>query len=155
MTQTQDKNPKKEREREVFRAYLQKRGLKLTAQRAHVLEAFLGLPGHVSAEELHQKARERLPGLGFATVYRTLRHLRECGLARPHDFGAGRMQYEVDFEREHHDHLICEKCGALVEFLNPRIEALQEKVGRQYGYVITSHRMQLFGVCPKCRRARA
>jgi Fur family transcriptional regulator, ferric uptake regulator len=143
----------KSREYEVFSQYLKKKNLKLTAQRDLILDTFLSHRGHISAEELFQKARAKQSHVGFATVYRTLKHLTQCGLARELDFGDGRTQYEPEFERQHHDHMICTKCGAYIEFLNPQIEELQEQVSRKHGFKITSHRMQLYGLCQKCQKA--
>jgi Fur family ferric uptake transcriptional regulator len=143
----------KGREYEAFSHYLKSKSLKLTAQRELILLVFLGQRGHISAEELYQKAKEKKSGVGFATVYRTLKHLTQCGLARELDFGDGRIQYEPDFNRQHHDHMICTRCGAYIEFLNPQIEELQEQVSRKHGFKITSHRMQLYGLCQKCQKA--
>lgn len=139
-------------EKKIFEEYLQKHGLKMTRQRKQILEVFLDLKGHLSAEEIYAGVRQKKLAIGFATVYRTLHHLKEAGLIQAHDFGGGRIRYEVDFQRQHHDHLVCEHCGKLVEFVNPKIEALQEKVGEKYGFKITSHRMQLFGICRECRK---
>ncbi|MGH7738939.1 MAG: Fur family transcriptional regulator [bacterium] len=136
----------------LFSRYLKERNLKLTSQRELILDTFLGHPDHISAEELFQKARQKQPHVGFATVYRTLKHMTQCGLARELDFGEDRIKYEREFEREHHDHLICTDCGDYIEFLNPQIEALQELVGKKHGFKITSHRMQLYGLCQKCRK---
>ncbi|HJT24369.1 MAG TPA: transcriptional repressor [bacterium] len=140
-------------EYEVFSRYLREKDLKLTAQRELILETFLADRGHISAEELFQKARAKQPHVGFATVYRTLKHMTQCGLARELDFGDGRIKYEPDFNRQHHDHMICTKCGTYIEFLNPRIEELQEQVSRKHGFKITSHRMQLYGLCQKCQKS--
>ena len=140
-------------EYEVFSNYLREKDLKLTAQRELILGTFLAHRGHISAEELYQKAKEKQSHVGFATVYRTLKHLTQCGLARELDFGDGRIQYEPEFNRQHHDHMICTRCGIYVEFLNPRIEELQEMVSRKHGFKITSHRMQLYGLCPKCQKS--
>ncbi len=140
------------KEYELFSHYLKERHLKLTSQRELILDTFLNYPGHISAEELYQKARLKQPHVGFATVYRTLKHMTQCGLARELDFGDDRIKYEREFEREHHDHLICTRCGSYIEFLNPQIEALQELVGRKHGFKITSHRMQLYGLCQKCQK---
>lgn len=142
----------KTRENEVFSQYLKEKDLKLTAQRELILETFLDHKGHISAEELFQEAREKQPHVGFATVYRTLKHMTQCGLARELDFGDGRIQYEPDFNHQHHDHMICTKCGTYIEFLNPQIEELQEQVSRKHGFKITSHRMQLYGLCQKCQK---
>jgi len=140
------------REVELFSRYLKEKDLKLTAQREVILEAFLEQKGHVSAEDLFQKAREKQSTVGFATVYRTLKHLTQCGLARELDFGDGRIQYEPDYNRQHHDHMICTQCGTYIEFMNPQIEELQEQVSRKHGFKITHHRMQLYGLCQKCQK---
>ena len=140
-------------EHQVFSRYLRDKDLKLTAQRELILDTFLGHGGHISAEELFQKARGKKAHVGFATVYRTLKHLTQCGLARELDFGDGRIQYEPDFNRRHHDHMICTNCGTYIEFLNPQIEELQEQVSRKHGFKIISHRMQLYGLCQKCQKS--
>jgi len=116
------------------------------------LDVFLAHRGHISAEELYQKSKEKQANVGFATVYRTLKHMTQCGLARELDFGDGRIQYEPDLDRKHHDHMICTSCGIYIEFLNPQIEELQEQVSRKHGFKITSHRMQLYGLCQKCQK---
>ncbi len=141
------------RELEAFGRYLKEKDLKLTAQRSLIVETFLSQKGHISAEELYQKALEKQPHVGFATVYRTLKHMTQCALARELDFGDGRFRYEPEYNRRHHDHMVCTQCGSTIEFLNPRIEELQEQVGKKHGFKITSHRMQLFGLCKKCRKA--
>lgn len=150
------KTEKKEkgREYEVFSKYLKDKELKLTAQRELILETFLKHRGHISAEELFQKSREKQAHVGFATVYRTLKHMTQCGLARELDFGDGRIQYEPELDRQHHDHMICTQCGAYIEFLNPQIEELQDQVSKQHGFKITSHRMQLYGLCQKCQKTK-
>jgi len=88
----------KERRAEVeaFSRYLQEKKLKLTIQREMILTTFLDQPGHISAEELFQKAKQKKSNVGFATVYRTLKHLSRCGLARELDFGEGRVKYESE-----------------------------------------------------------
>lgn len=141
-----------DREYEVFSRYLREKDLKLTSQRELILRTFLAHPGHQSVEELFQKARGKMPHVGFATVYRTLKHLAQCGLARELDFGDGRIKYEPNFNRRHHDHMICTRCGMNIEFLNPRIEELQEQVSHKHGFKITSHRLQLYGLCQKCQK---
>ncbi len=143
------------REHQVFRRYLREKRLKLTDQRELLLETFLGQQIHISAEELFKKARVKNPHMGFATVYRTLKHLTNCGLARELDFGDGRFKYEPGFDREHHDHMVCTQCGSYIEFMNPRIEELQEQISRKYGFKISSHRMLLYGLCQKCQKGRA
>jgi Fur family ferric uptake transcriptional regulator len=148
-----DTSKERRAEVEAFSRYLREKDLKLTSQREMILTTFLDQSGHISAEELFQRARQRQPNVGFATVYRTLKHLTLCGLARELDFGEGRVKYEPEFNRQHHDHMICTSCGVYIEFLNPQIEELQEQVSRKHGFKIVSHRMLLYGICQKCQKA--
>jgi Fur family ferric uptake transcriptional regulator len=140
-------------ETERFKSYIASQGLRWTDQRQGLLDAFLEHSGHQSAESLHQgtKAGQRT---GFATVYRTLKHLVACGLAREVDLGYGKLFFEKTAPNEHHDHLVCVGCGLVVEFLNPKIEHLQEKVAETYGFNITHHRLMLYGVCSKCHEGK-
>jgi len=130
--------------------HLARAGLKRSRTRDAVVDTFLETPGHVSAEELTTLVRRRAPGVGFTTVYRALKLLEDCGLATASQFGDGHAHYERVVEGTHHDHLVCTECGAIVEFENPEIEKLQEKVGRQHGFEVTSHRTELYGRCPRC-----
>ena len=130
--------------------YLQRHGLKQTRQREAILDAFLGSSGHITSEQLYEIVREKHPDVGAATVYRTLRLLCEAGLANSHQFGDGVTLYEV--EGRHHDHMICNECGTIIEFHDEAIEIAQEKVAEQYGFRLTKHQHILFGDCtrPDC-----
>jgi len=136
--------------KQTFREFLLDKGLKSTRQRELILDHFLRARGHVSAEDLYLKIRKKQPNIGFATVYRTLRLFAECGIAAERNFGDGSTRYEASKSSEHHDHLICNRCGAIIEFEDPRIEALQEQVARERGFQMTSHRLELFGICSDC-----
>jgi Fur family ferric uptake transcriptional regulator len=134
-----------------FSGFLQGRGLRLTGQRRAIADIFFKAEGHHSAEEIARLVRERHPGIGPATVYRTLRLLREAGLATGMDTGDGLARYESPLRRAHHDHLVCRTCGRIVEFENDRIEQLQQLVAERHGFVVTDHRLELYGVCGACR----
>jgi Fur family ferric uptake transcriptional regulator len=135
-----------------FRAYLVTQGLKSTRQRDIILDEFLCAGAHLSTEELYLRLREQHPHIGYATVHRTLKLFAECGIAEPRQFGDGQTRYESSAEEGHHDHLICTGCGAIIEFENPQIEALQESVASQHGFLIERHRLELYGRCRKCHR---
>ncbi|MCG3172242.1 MAG: hypothetical protein GMKNLPBB_00388 [Myxococcota bacterium] len=135
---------------EEFNRYIAKHGLKSTRQRDHIVQIFFDAGGHVSAEELHLRARESMEGVGFATVYRTIRLLVESGLAEAHHFGDGTTRYEPVVS-EHHDHLICRSCGAIVEFHNDSVERLQDEIAAGFGYRVLSHKHEIYGVCPDCQ----
>ena len=135
-----------------FYAYLADRGLKSTRQRDIILDEFLRSGSHLSTEELYLQLRKQHPHIGYATVHRTLKLFAECGIAEPRNFGDGQTRYESSSGEEHHDHLICTDCGAIVEFEDPQIEALQETVARRHGFNIERHRLELYGLCRQCRK---
>jgi Fur family transcriptional regulator, ferric uptake regulator len=137
--------------KEPWRAYLRRKRLKTTQQREAIVDAFLGSKGHVALEDLLTSARKRNPGVGLATVYRTVKLLEEAGLAHSRQFGSGHTLYEVAGQRAHHDHLICQQCNHIVEFENDEIEALQERVAHRFGFNITRHRHEIFGLCEKAQ----
>ncbi|MBI2379114.1 MAG: transcriptional repressor [Deltaproteobacteria bacterium] len=126
------------------------RGLRNTRQREAVTDIFFSSDGHFSLDELLLRARERDEGIGYATVYRTLRMLTELGLATERRFSDGQTRYEAS-DGVHHDHLICTRCGEIREFENEEIEALQEQVAALHGYRLLSHRMELYGLCAACQ----
>ncbi len=136
---------------EQFRAYLTKQGLKSTRQRDVIAERFFATDGHTSIEELLALAREDAPKVGYATVYRTLKLLTECGLAAERRFGEGHTTYETAGDAEHHDHLICIECDHVLEFHNEEIEKEQERVARSFGFNVIRHRHELYGLCPRAR----
>jgi Fur family ferric uptake transcriptional regulator len=134
-----------------FHAYLAKQGLKSTRQRDIIAEKFFSAGGHLSIETLLALAREAYPRVGYATVYRTLKLLTECGLAAERHFGEGHTMYETAGDTAHHDHLICVECGFVLEFHNEEIEREQERVARSFGFNVIRHRHELYGLCPRAR----
>ena len=137
----------------VLDRYMAERGLKHTRQRTLILERFFAMGGHLSVEDVWSKVRQEDAKVSVATVYRTMKLLSECGLAHARNFGDGQTRYEAALGRHHHDHLICTQCGRIVEFENDRIEALQELVARKHGFRVTSHKMELYGLCRSCQRS--
>jgi Fur family ferric uptake transcriptional regulator len=140
--------------RAMLQAYMDKKGLRSTDQRKLIVETFFRADNHVSIEELLAQVREKDRRVGYATVYRTLKLLAECGVANERRFGDGLTRYELADDTTHHDHLICVDCGDIVEFEEPAIEDLQEGVARRYGYQLRSHKHELYGVCPRCQAKR-
>ncbi|ABF87865.1 transcriptional regulator, Fur family [Myxococcus xanthus DK 1622] len=133
--------------------YMAQHGLKSTRQRSLIIDTFFAVGGHLSVEELWNKVREQDTKVSVATVYRTMKLLSECGLAHARNFGDGQTRYEAAAGRDHHDHLVCTRCGTIIEFENERIEALQDAVARKHGFKVTSHKMELYGLCRDCQRA--
>jgi Fur family ferric uptake transcriptional regulator len=136
--------------RGVLEAYMLKQGLRSTGQRRLIVEIFFQARAHISIEELLSQVRARDPRVGYATVYRTLKLLAECGVASERQFGDGVTRYEIAPEGEHHDHLICLSCGTIAEFEEPAIEAIQEEVARRHGFQVKSHKHELYGHCAAC-----
>ena len=135
-----------------FEEALRERGLKSTSQRDDIARVFFSGGGHRSVEELYTAVKKVNSRVGYATVYRTVKLLKECGLAAERHFDDGQARYEptVD-EQEHHDHIICERCGKIVEFNSEELERQQERIGRFLGFVVSRHRMELYGICSDCR----
>ncbi len=134
-----------------FGEFLAARDLRMTSQRSVILDVFLKNESHLTSEDLYHHVKRRDRSIGHATVYRTLRLLSESGIAREVDFGEGMVRYEHEFGHEHHDHLVCERCRKSIEVVDSRIEDLQEKLARKHGFIVTGHKMDLFGICRDCR----
>lgn len=138
-------------EMQVFIDYLQSHKLKLTPHRELILESFLNNEGHRSVEDIYRTVKVADPRIGYTTVYRTMKHLIQCGLAREIELADGITRYEHLFNHQHHDHMICMECGKSIEFYNPEIEELQEAASRQLGFKVLDHKLQIYGVCRECR----
>lgn len=143
-----------ERLRARLTAYMAKKGLRSTAQRRLIVDTFFEGSPHVTIEDLLAEVRAKDRGIGYATVYRTLKLLAECGVASERRFGDGLSRYELaDEASTHHDHLICLSCGKITEFEEPRIEELQDEIATRYGYEVSTHKHELYGTCPDCLAA--
>jgi len=136
-------------EKEVLAAHLARHGLKRSAQREVILEAFLKAGRHVSVEELLRIVRRRRADIGRTTIYRSLKLFMEAGLASELIYG-GEARFETLWNRDHHDHFICGSCGEIFEFKSPEIEQIQETIARGIGFQIEAHRHHILGRCRKC-----
>ena len=144
-----------EASRRVWRDFVTDKGHTAPKTRDAVVEIFLGTTEHVDLQTLHEIARKKHAGVGFATVYRTMKLLEEAGLAHARRFGdAKNTLYEVAVGRAHHDHLICERCGRIVEFVDADVEALQDRIAHRHGFTLSGHRHELYGLCAECRGRR-
>jgi Fur family ferric uptake transcriptional regulator len=121
------------------------KGLRLTGQRRVIAQVLEEAEDHPAVEELYARAAAIDPKISLATVYRTVKIFDEAGILEKVEFGDGRARYE-DAEREHHDHLIDVTTGAVIEFVDPEIEALQDKIARRLGYRLQGHKLELYGV---------
>lgn len=121
------------------------KGLRITGQRRVIAQVLEDSSDHPDVEELYARASAVDSGISLATVYRTVKLFEESGILERLEFGDGRARYE-DATREHHDHLIDVQTGDVIEFVDPEIEALQEKIAAKLGYDLQGHRLELYGV---------
>ncbi|MFA7091528.1 MAG: Fur family transcriptional regulator [Arcobacteraceae bacterium] len=131
---------------------VKQKGLKYTEQREVVLKILMHAQEHLTAEEIYNliKIKEPDSNIGIATVYRALSFLEEVDLIASIAFGSEGKKYESN-AKAHHDHLICTSCGKIVEFVDAEIEKRQEKIAKENNFKVTSHSMQLYGVCLQCQ----
>ncbi|HEY9038646.1 MAG TPA: Fur family transcriptional regulator [Roseovarius sp.] len=120
------------------------RGLRMTGQRRTIASVLEESDDHPDVDELYARASARDPKISIATVYRTVKLFEETGILDKLEFGDGRARYE-DAERDHHDHLIDLDTGDVIEFFDPEIERLQEKIAARLGYRLKGHKMELYG----------
>lgn len=134
-----------------FTRYLRDRRLPVTTPRMLIARAVFGSSGHPSAESLQRELARGGDRVGTATVYRTLELLVDSGLVRQHDFGDGFRRFEPAAEHAVHEHLICERCGRVVEFTNDRLERMLEIIADEQAFLHRRHRVEIYGLCSECR----
>ncbi len=130
-----------------FEDFLRTKRLKMTEQRRTMVRKALSRAGHFTAEDLHRRLSRDGESVSMATVYRGLALLEEADLLQGHDFADGLRRYERALDREHHDHMICLDCRAVVEFTNQEIERLQQKVVTDHGFTMNDHALTLYVRC--------
>lgn len=136
---------------EQLSEFLVGQGLKSTRQRSKILAVFVSAGRHLSAEELSLLVKKTDASIGYATVYRTMKLLAEAGLAHERRFEDGITRFEYNAAKGHHDHLICTRCGKIIEFENEQIEALQQSVARKNKFIVENHKLELYGLCNDCK----
>ena len=131
---------------------LRKAGLKVTLPRLKILELLeRSDQHHLSAEDLYKALQESGEDIGLATVYRVLTQFEAAGLVHRHHFEGGNSVFEVD-QGEHHDHIVCVKCGRVDEFVDEVIEKRQAAIAKKMNYDMTDHALHIYGVCSTCRK---
>lgn len=133
-----------------LRYVLKNKKLRNTKQRQQILKVFYSKGGHISVDELYDILKKKYPNIGYATVYRTLKLFHNIGLAEGLKIGNQKMLYEHKYENKHHDHLVCIKCGSLIEISSNELEDLQEKLAKKNDFEIIDHKLILYGFCSKC-----
>ena len=133
-------------------AQLKGKGLKVTGPRLKILVLFEShADEHLSAEDVYRILLDDGTEVGVATIYRVLTQFEQAGILLRHHFETGKAVYELN-KGEHHDHLVCVKCGDVTEFHNEEIERLQDKIAQDNGYRIVDHALYMYGVCGKCQK---
>ena len=136
--------------RESFRRYLKDQGIKYTRARETILDAVLGMKDHFEAEQVLYLLRERGLRVSKATVYRTLPLLVACGILKQVRFDVKQAHYEHAFGTGPHDHMVCRRCGRIIEFASDEVLELRSRIGRRHHFHVISHRLQLSGLCWDC-----
>lgn len=132
-------------------ADLKKAGLKVTLPRMKILELLeASKTRHQTAEDIYKALLDAGAEIGLATVYRVLTQFESAGLVNRHHFEGGQAVFELN-EGKHHDHLVCVKCGKVIEFMDNLIEERQKKIAEDNGFKITEHSLILYGHCKSCK----
>jgi Fur family ferric uptake transcriptional regulator len=132
-------------------------GLKVTLPRVKILEMLERSSHsreHMSAEDVYKTLLGSGEEIGLATVYRVLTQFETAGLVKRHHFEGGNSIFELN-RGDHHDHILCIKCGQVDEFVSEEIEQLQSQVAERLGYDLKDHSLYLYGVCPACLKAKS
>ena len=133
-------------------AQLKDNGLKVTGPRLKILDLFeTHADLHLSAEDVYRILLENGIEIGVATIYRVLTQFEQAGILLRHHFETGKAVYELN-KGDHHDHIVCVKCGNVSEFHNPEIEKLQEQIASEHGFRVVDHALYMYGVCGDCQK---
>jgi Fur family ferric uptake transcriptional regulator len=138
-------------ENELFYSYLKQNGLKKTYQKDLILETFLNTEGHLSVEDVYSLVKKRDKKVGIVTVFRTLKSLAACGIAREITLGDGLTRFEHSYHHPYHHHLVCTECQKAIEFVCPELERIQNEIIQKYHFQPIYHRFQTYGICEDCR----
>lgn len=130
---------------------LKQAGLKATLPRRRILEVLEGSEArHFSAEDVYKAMLDAGEEVGLATVYRVLTQFETAGMVIRHNFEGGRAVFELD-DRDHHDHIVCTRCGRIQEFVDHTIENHQDEIAKTHGFQISDHSLVIYGMCEACQ----
>ncbi len=136
---------------EKYENYLKTHNIKKSSQREIILSKFIQKKNHISAQDLYNIVQIDNKEIGIATVYRAMKFFCEAGIAKEIDIGDGVKRYEINIDNKHHDHLICIKCGAIIEIYNESLEKIQNEICKKYGFIPEQHVLYVYGICKNCR----
>ena len=137
---------------EKFRAFLQSKDLRLTQERETILSEIMKTRGHFDSEELHYSLRDKGHKVSRASIYRTIPLLMESEIIEQVENIDQHAHYELIHGRRHHDHMLCLKCGKVIEFYSKPLETLQDKLCTEHGFHGQTHTLEIKGFCKKCTR---
>jgi len=135
---------------DILKNYLLEKNLRPTRERFLLLDEILKMNGHFDADQVYATLSRKKLKASRATVYNTLDLLVSCGLISRYRFGQNHSRYEKAFGRPRHDHMICLECGEIIEFMTPRLEAIQKEVCREQNFQPHNSTLQIFGICSRC-----
>ena len=141
-------------ETELFYAYLRQNGLKKTYQKDLILEIFLSTEGHLSVEDIYSLVKRKDKKVGVVAVFRTLKSLVACGIAREITLGDGLTRFEHCYHHPHHHHIVCTECHKAIEYVSPELERIQDEIIRKYRFHPIHSRFQTYGICEDCYEQR-
>jgi Fur family transcriptional regulator, ferric uptake regulator len=136
-----------------FLSAVDRAGYRLTGPRRTVANLVAARASHFTAADLVSEAHRRRLGIGRATVFRTLELFTELGVVEHIDLPTGDHAY-IACEPAHHHHVVCSSCGTTTEVDDSGVSAAVREIARRTGYAVDSHRLELYGLCPRCRRGR-
>ena len=140
------------KENTIFREFLQSNELRLTKEREEILQGILSIKGHFDTEELLIHLRKQNSKASLASIYRTIPLLIQSGLIEEVIKTEKHTRYELKYGKEHHDHMICERCGKLIEFHSEKLEKLQDEIAQSYEFLPLNHVLEIRGYCCNCQK---
>jgi len=136
---------------EIFENYLKTNNCRRTPERFKILLEIYQLKEHFSVEQLYLIMKNKNYNVSRATLYNTVELLTECKLIKKHQFSERTFFYEKSLKNSQHDHLMCNKCGKIIEFCDPRIQEIINDISIQNEFEIISHELYFFGICKQCQ----
>jgi Fur family ferric uptake transcriptional regulator len=147
-------NFNKQKRLDDFNNCIAEKNMKYSKKRQLIVAYFVNAGRHFTVEQLYDEIKKTHKGISYTTIYRTLKLLVECGIASMNHFGEEETIFELRSKEQHHDHLICKRCGRIIEFTHQGIERFQDEVTEKYGFTAQNHILQIYGICKQCKKKK-